>query len=83
MGITYFWLKNSLQSTGSQLASPRGEKEKSWFSWRNHEKDTPQVYPGCARRERKKLMFNPQGIYNSQASSPVQPNVEFWLKLNI
>ena len=33
--------------------------------------------------ERKKLMFNPQVIYNSQTSSPVQPNVEFWLKVNI
>jgi hypothetical protein len=28
-------------------------------------------------------MFNPQGIYNSQTSSPVQPNVKFWLKVNI
>ncbi len=27
-------------------------------------------------------MFNPQGIYNGQTSHPVQPNVEFWLKVN-
>ncbi len=32
---------------------------------------------------RTKLLFNPQGIYNSRTSSPVQPNVEFWLKVNI
>jgi hypothetical protein len=34
-------------------------------------------------RGRKKLMFNPHRIYNSQTSNPVKQNVKFWLKANI